>query len=466
MSLGSTTSYTQTDSHYWTNQYGAQGLLLNGAVIAAPSGETSLFYNPGAMGMDDNLGFAFSFLTPTFSSLQTTNLIGDNNSITDRSLGFAPGFLGVRFRPFNSKSLTVGVSKFKRFKTDINYQDRVISQVNGFNDFILRADLDFNRKTSEDWVGFGLGLNLGDNFGIGFTQFSVWHSQDLNIDFKNELLKSDDPTSTIQSWRYTTDYSFGLNSGFISKLGLSYKSELFCFGLTYTSPLYGIIYKSGSYNLEEYKVNTLLTELNSDSNRNDTRNIIYKTPHAIGLGIDIHSSKTTISISTEYFSNISRYRIIDERDDSFDGQSAVPNETSFVVDLENEAVINLAIGLQREVSEKATWVFGFRTDFNQNTTLNINNNPSYFGAVGDVFHISGGNMLNLKRNKFSCGLDVGLGRRIGGQQLVDLSNINPSTVFNFSEKRNVNNNFYSVMMFITYDFIFNRFSNNSSKDPK
>ncbi len=466
LGTGSTISYAQTDSHYWTNQYGAQGLLLNGAVIAAPSGETSLFYNPGAMGMDDDLGFAFSFLTPTFSNLKTTNLIGDNNSITDRSISLAPGFLGVRFRPFNSKSITVGISKFKRFKTDINYQDRVISQVNGFDDYILRADLDFNREVSEDWYGIGLGLNLGDNIGIGVSQFSVWHGQDLNIDFKNEIVINNDPTSTIQSLRYATDYSFRINSGFITKLGISYKTEPICFGLTYTSPLYGVIYDIGSYNFEELKVNTLLTEFSSNSNRNDTRNIAYRTPHSVGLGIDIHTSKTTVSISSEYFTNIERYRIIDETDDSFDGQSDVSNETSFVVDLENEAVLNLAVGVQREFSEKATWVFGFRTDFNQNTTLNINNNPSYFGGVGDVFHLSGGTMLNLKRNQFSCGLDLGIGRRTKGQQLVDLSNITPSTVFNFSEQENVNNNFYSVMLFVTYDFIYKRFSSSNSKDSK
>ena len=462
LSLSSLTSYTQTDSHYWTHQYGAQGLLLNGAVIATPSGEASLFYNPGAMGMEDNLGFAFSFLTPTFSDLSTTNLLGDNNSITDRSIDLAPGFAGVRFRPFKAKSVTVGISSFKRHKTDINYQDRVISKVNGFNDYILRADLDFTRSMSEDWIGFGLGINLG-HLGIGLSQFSVWHSQDTNIDFKNEIVRSDNPTAILQSWQSTTDFNFGLNSGFITKLGMSYKTELFCFGLTYTTPLYGIIYRDGSYNLEEQRVNTLLSELSSTSNRNNTRNIIYKTPHSIGLGVDLHSSKTTVSISTEYFTTIQRYRIIDERDDSFDGQSEVPSQTSFIVDIENEAVFNLALGIQREASEKATWVFGFRTDFNQNTSLNINDNPAYFGAVGDVFHLSGGSMFNFEKNKFSCGLDLGLGRRTGGQQLVDLSEVNPSTVFNFSEKENVTSNFYSAMLFITYDFIFNSFSSSESK---
>ena len=41
---------TQNDDHYWTHQYGAKGLLLNGAVIAATEDDTAVFYNPGALG--------------------------------------------------------------------------------------------------------------------------------------------------------------------------------------------------------------------------------------------------------------------------------------------------------------------------------------------------------------------------------------------------------------------------------
>ena len=80
--------YAQIDSHYWTHQYGAKGLLLNGAVIASSEDETNIFYNPGAIGQDDNLGFAFSFLSPTYANLQANNFLGDNTSLTDSGHDF------------------------------------------------------------------------------------------------------------------------------------------------------------------------------------------------------------------------------------------------------------------------------------------------------------------------------------------------------------------------------------------
>ena len=54
------TAHSQTDAHYWSHQFGAHGLLLNGAVISSAHDETSIFYNPGAITLDGNLGFAFS----------------------------------------------------------------------------------------------------------------------------------------------------------------------------------------------------------------------------------------------------------------------------------------------------------------------------------------------------------------------------------------------------------------------
>ena len=451
----------QTDAHYWTHQYGAKGLLLNGAVVASPSGETSIFYNPGSMGMDENLGFAFSFVTPTYSDLRTRNLLGNGNVIIDNSAGLSPGFLGVRFRPFTSKLLTVGISQFRRFRTDISHSDRVVSQVNNLSELVFRADLDYNRRLAEQWVGLGLALNIDDIIGIGISQFTVWHNQNTDIDLKKEIQLSDDPSSVFQSSRYESEYGFNLHSGFITKLGFSYKSSVISLGLTYTSPAYGFIRRIGNYNLENHIIDNVNEKFSSTSNREEIRDITYKTPHSFAIGVDFHHNKTDISITTEYFTGIDEYQIINALDDSFDGLSQVPSEIPFLVESANEAVLNLAIGLQKEASEKTTWVFGFRTDFNQNTSLNINGNPGSYGQVGDVYHLSGGTMLNFKQSKFSCGIDLGVSRRTGGQQLVDLEIVDPSTVFEFSESRNVESRFFSAVLFLTYDFISDKFSGKS-----
>lgn len=448
---------SQVNAHYWTNQYGSKGLLLNGAVIATPNDETSAFYNPGAIGMDDNLGFLFSFITPTYSNLETTNVLGDGNSISDKGFSFAPSFFGIRLRPFKNKNITVAISNFKRYSSDVSLNDRVTSTIDQNSDHVYRVDLDFDREMSESWRGIGFAYNLNDKIGIGLSQFSVWHSQQYSFELSDEIHTSSDPTELNQFSRLRSNYKFNLSSAFITKLGLSYRSHNLCFGLTYTSPLYGTLYRSGSYNLENQIVDKLNALSSSLSNRNKTSDITYKTPHSVGMGIDIHRKRTSISISSEYFWGIKEYNILNEIGDSFEGISAITSETIFKVESKNEPVINFAIGVQNELSEKASLVFGFRTDFDQKNNLGVNDAPDYLGTVGNVYHFTGGSMINYSNNQFSCGFDLGIGKRTGGNQIVDLSAVTPTQYPTLNGKENVNSRFSSFMIFITYDFIFKRF---------
>ena len=48
------------DSHYWTMQYGPRSSLLGGAVIGSVDDVSATFYNPGALGLADDLAFAVS----------------------------------------------------------------------------------------------------------------------------------------------------------------------------------------------------------------------------------------------------------------------------------------------------------------------------------------------------------------------------------------------------------------------
>ncbi len=454
--------FSQVESNYWTHQYGSKGLLLNGAVIASPDGETSAFYNPGAIGMDDDLGFLFSFITPTYSDLKTTNLLGDDHIIRDRNFNFAPGFFGLRLRPFQNKNITLAISNFERYDSNIRFGDRVVAPISGSEGGAFRIDLDFNREISEKWRGIGIAYNLSDNVGIGLSQFSVWHSQKFFSSIVNEIQLRNVLDQLDQFSRIENNYRFNLNSAFITKLGFSYKTEKICFGLTYTSPLYGTINKSASYNFEDQITDSINEISVSSSNRNNTSEVTYRSPHSFGLGIDIHREATSISFSSEYFLAIDEYRIIDDLDDRFSGIATSPTETLFRVETESEAVLNFAIGLQREISESTSLVLGFRSDLSHNNSVSVNNTPDYHGVVGNIYHISGGSLININNNQFSCGFDIGFGSKKEGAQLVDLSAVRPNTFPDLGGKNNVTSRFSSYMIFITYDFIFQRFKKNGN----
>jgi len=465
--------FAQVDSHYWTHQYGAKGLLLNGAVIASSDGETSIFYNPGSIGMDDNLGFAFSFLSPSYSSLQTTNFIGDGNRITDNGLSFSPGFLGVRFKPFKTNRIVAGITAFERFKTDIKFTDRVVDVPNktptnptGSPFFLFRADLDFSRRISEDWYGFGLFYKVSDRMGIGFTQFSVWHSQKLDFNLKKEIVAKAIPSQVSLSWRREFGYDLGVSSGFITKFGWCYRHDKFNLGLTATSPLYGIVRKSAVYYTEDFRVDAAANPqvLRSVSNRNRVELENFRSAYSLGLGIDAILGKTVISFSTEYFSPVNRYRLFEDTDDSFDGISLDPENIIIDLNSKNKQVTNFGFGIQTKLSEKLTWLAGFRTDRDQNNSLIFNNTTEYLGTTGSVWHISGGGMFKFGKNQISLGLDIGYGNRKDGQQIADLSDVSSTNIFEITDNRNVSSRFSSAMLFLTYDFLFYGITNNDEEE--
>lgn len=454
--------YAQIEANYWTHQFGSKGLLLNGAVISSPDDETSAYYNPGAVGLDDDLGLLVSFITPTYSSLTISDFLGDGNDVSDRGLSFAPGFFGLRFRPFRNKSLTVAISNFERYDSDISFDDRVTSNVTTSPDLIYRFDLDFRKKITEKWRGISLSYNLSNNLGIGISQFSIWHRQQFTVQRTSEIKLATDLQGISQFNRMSSSYKFNINSAFVTKLGISYKSNNLCFGLTYTSPMYGAINRNGTYVLENQLVDNVNERFVSISNRNTISSLVYRSPHSIGLGIDLHQNRSSISVSSEFFFGIDEYRILDEVDDSFENLTTITNETLFRVESENESVLNFAVGLQQDISDKSSLFLGFRTDFNQKNKLSVNEDSDFTDLAGDIFHLSGGNMIGFKNNQFSWGFDYAFGKKTNSTQLVDLTQVDPSTFPPLRGSENVNNKFNSFMIFITYDFIFKRFS----KDEK
>ena len=119
----------QNDDHYWPNQYGAKGLLLNGAVIASTEDETAVFYNPAALGNGEDFGISFSFLTPTYAVLKTDGYLGRNTHANDSRFGFSTDLSAVGFRPFKNKRYRAAVTSFSRYKSSLNLREREVGAV-------------------------------------------------------------------------------------------------------------------------------------------------------------------------------------------------------------------------------------------------------------------------------------------------------------------------------------------------
>lgn len=444
----------QIDAHYWTHQYGAKGLLLNGAVIASSDDETAIFYNPACMGQGNNLGFVFSFLTPTYSSLRNSNFTGEGSSFSDDDLGFSPGFAAVRLKPFKTDKIILGIASFERLSSDIRFTDRVVLPVDNFDEVFYIGNLDFTRKLSQEWLGFGLSYNINEHLGIGVSQFSIWHSENLDFNFRKEVVLRENPETLVFGWRSKFEYNLSAYAGWITKLGIVWDTHKFKFGATLTTPAYGFPRKTASYAIDDQRLTQAVLDISS--NRRDIELSNFKTPVSFGVGMEVAFEDLTVSFSSEYFRSISEYTLFSDTDDPYEGIAENSESTVVNVSTSNNRVINFALGFQSRVDEKLTWLWGLRTDFNQKSSLNLNGVTSYLSSSPSIFHISGGARFTSPKNEISVGIDYGYGRRTGGRQLTDLQDLNIFNFFEFGSESNVTTTAHSVIIFLTYDFLFGR----------
>ncbi|NBU52458.1 MAG: hypothetical protein EBS24_07530 [Chitinophagia bacterium] len=452
-------SWSQFEGHYWSHQFGSKGLLLNGAVISSSGDETNIFYNPGAIGLDSDLGFSFSFLSPSYSNYRLENFVGNNNDVTDEGFGFSPGFLAVRYKPFKTEKLTIGVASFERFKTSINFNQRAVSSINETGGFILRADIDVAQHRSENWYGFAVSYNITNNVGIGISQFSVWGGQDLEFNLRKEVFPSFDVNTVQSSWRHDFSYSLNYYGGFISKIGTSFATDEFNIGLTFTSPMYNTVQRSLDYAIDDQKIIQSGEAAEVFSNRNKKDLINYKTPASFGIGLEWHMNATCLSISAEHFRPVDRYLIGRDSDDPFDGTSLNPELLDLELYTELSAVTNFAFGVQFIKNENVTWLAGFRTDLSPEMTLS-SDEAQYLRTTPDIFHLSGGGSFRAKQSNFAIGIDVAYGAGKEGRQLANFEDVTSENLFSFEGDNVVDSRFISVSLFLTYDFIFQSFTRN------
>ncbi len=446
----------QTDAHYWTHQFGAKGLLLNGAVIAGTEDETAVFYNPGAMTSDDDFNLSLSFLTPSYSILETKNYLGKGNAVTDKNFGFAPGLGSAGFNLGKKKKIRMAITSFTRFKSNIRFRGRVVEPLSDNSNELFIGNLEFERKMSERWIGAGVSFKVTKFLSFGVSQFVTFHGESAIFDIKKEIVEKDNPNNLLLGWRQRFKYSFSSKGGLLTKAGLLLKVRDIKIGATFTSPTYKHVKRGASYEIDDLRNygqdSTVLI-----SNINGAELMDYKTPLSIGFGMDFPYRKIHVSFAVEYFKPIDLYTVINDVDDPFDGQATGGNwDTNALVETGNKAVVNFAIGCEWKVRKRFSVTGGFRTDFNQREISNDIESLQFLSTTPDIFHLSIGNTFEIWNSKISYGLDYGFGRKKGDTQLVNFGEITPENLFDFTGDGSVISNFQSINFILAYDFSYRK----------
>ena len=94
LAAAGSTPVSAQDAHYWTLQYGARSTLLGGAVIGSVSDVSGTFYNPGALGVADSLGFAIAAQVFEVERVTLEDGGGRGVDLVSNQSGIKPNLIG------------------------------------------------------------------------------------------------------------------------------------------------------------------------------------------------------------------------------------------------------------------------------------------------------------------------------------------------------------------------------------
>lgn len=354
--LGIAEESSAQDAHYWTEQYGPRASLLGGAVIGSVADISGTFYNPGSLGLAEDLPFAITANVLDYETIRLEDGAGRGVDLSTTRSGVRPSLVAgtITTTLFGSDVLAYSLLPRSRSTTDVNAEiirsgaevppELDLEHVVG----LARVDGEFN----DVWGGLSYAHAFSSRFGLGLTAYLAHRTQRRRREGISEGVDTGgQPLVNI-------DMSGGKYSALrtLAKIGGYFSSGSFSAGLTVTTPSLHIT-GSGEFGLNEAQFSADTTAL--AANVQTDLSAEYKSPLSVGLGFGWQIGKARINASGEWFDRIDPYVVLEG--DEFVTQE--PAETrSFEVVQSLDEVFNWALGLEYAFKESVVGYGSFATN--------------------------------------------------------------------------------------------------------
>ncbi len=343
------------DSHYWTQQYGPRGSLLNGAVIGSISDISGTYYNPGSLGLAESLPFALSTDVYEYENLRLEDGAGAGVDLGTTRSGVRPSLLaGSITMDLGGGVLAYSALTRTRAASDVNAQiiasGAEIPPELDLEDVVGVARID--GEYSDFWAGLTYSHTVGSHIGLGLTWYGAHRTQRRRREGIEEAIATDgSPFVNI-------DLGGGNYSALrtLAKIGGYFASGPVSAGLTVTTPSLHIT-GSGEFGVNVATFSSDTTILVADVQTGLSAE--YKSPLSVGLGLGWQIGKARLNASGEWFDKIDPYVVM--QGEEFISQEPEEVVTFDVVQAMDE-VINWALGVEYAFKESVVGYASFATD--------------------------------------------------------------------------------------------------------
>lgn len=393
-------------------------MLLSGSVIGGVEDLGAVYYNPARLAMIPNPAFLLSASVYEYNTLKASDIYGNNKSASKSEIKGVPtlaaGTFKVKFLPGHHFAYAIMTRQLSDVSTSYSnevHQD-VFSSIPG--DEWFTGSMNVMNRANEQWMGLTWSKSLGKKLSVGVTTNFVNNSQTRGATIDLRALTASD---SVAQFHYNRSYDYK-ETGLLWKIGIAGQFGLWNLGLTIKTPMVRFT-GSGSYNYELFF--TSVPGLNKGPDQYSTSSqegleAKSQQPWAIGFGATRSIGKNKIHFSTEWYSAVNKYTLMQAADHA--SQSNPVTNNSFFLKDEMKSVLNAGIGFEVYVSEHVSGFASFSTDYSSVSSdiirfLQRLPEASNNSWKADFYNVGGGVVLDFK------GADITLGvTHTGAKQTV------------------------------------------------
>ena len=407
-------------AHYWNQNYGLRGELLNGALISGSEDNSSIYYNPASVtNMKEKTRFSLSGFAGTYTLFKHTNGAGENTDLSFGKFEVVPKVIAGSFRPFKKKEGLIGYfGVFRRNNYNFEVQNQleqtkeIIQSISG--EEFLQGNFEYADRLRETWVTVGFAYKFENNISVGGGLTMAFMNRNYLYSWSKNIFENAENKRIVAFVDEELSFTHSMKFNMLNKFGMSWDKNGYKIGLTLTTPtLFSAIDKATlNYNLNQQLPGDTGVFVFNDINKKLKAK--YKLPFSVGIGTEIPIGNVRVSLSTEYFHKQKEYNLLfPQNKDEIQDHFYVKNYTDWVVN----GALGIHINLKRE---NVDLLGGFRSNLtNKRSTASDNIFELHTFNVSQ-YHVSFGSVFNVKRNVFSIGLDYGFSPQKKDKGFIDL----------------------------------------------
>ena len=440
------TTISAQESNYAIYEVGANSTMLGGAVTAGVKDNSAIYYNPGALVFVEKSNLSIETASFFGGFLKIKNGAGTNVDIKSNSVDVIPSIIAGTIKSKNLEDWTFSYAVMTTYSSFIQFNNRVakfydVIQSQPGDEYYVGV-YDYSNKMRDVRIGAAASKKISDNLGIGASLFGVYRNQDFLLSKEGNVSRSEnDSLFTIGFSRIARGMVFSSLS-MVLQFGAVYKVNNSKFGLNIALPNLNLdIIAKGKIS---ESLNTFVPSagvpLFSSSRFGEKLKTTHKIPLTIAAGYQRMYAEIDWNFKVTYSAPIATYTQI-----ATEPNQDPANSDPLIVESEARPILNVAVGLRKDIRDGLSFLGGFRTDLNYDPDvdpggLEFVDRMSYW----NLYHFTGGVIWYNQKAHLTLGADYAMGISKGDLQQVNLTEPSDNNLL-FGVRNSDTNTFYGQL---------------------